>query len=219
MACYVRKMHEEDVEQVTEIDREAFPTMWPPANYKREMKNRLAHYMVVCDEERPLKQPKLKPRPQNGFSRLFTGLKRSLLPGYNSADRQSLTDRHYIIGFVGFWVMADEAHITSIAVRENYQRQGIGELMMVSVIDMAASLKARVVTLEVRISNDGAQRLYTRYGFSKVGLRKGYYNDNREDAVVMSTTSIKSISYRTELAELKKALSNKIGVPLQRVRR
>lgn len=214
MACYVRTMREEDVEQVTAIDREAFPTMWPPANYKREMKNRLAHYLVVCDDRRPLKQAEVKTRSGNG---LYGAIKRLFLPGRYSAERQAPTPSHYIVGFVGFWVMADEAHITSIAVRESYRRQGIGELLMVSVIDMAMKLKARIVTLEVRISNEGAQRLYSRYGFSKVGIRKGYYNDNREDAAVMSTANIKSVEYRTELAGLKKALSSKIGKPLQKV--
>lgn len=215
MACYVRAMREEDVEQVTYIDREAFPTMWPPANYKREMKNHLAHYLVVCDEGRPLKQPE-KHRSGNG---LYGMIRRLFMPGHHSAEKRLPVNSHYIVGFVGFWVMADEAHITSIAVSESYRRQGIGELLMVSVIDKAMSLKARIVTLEVRVSNDGAQRLYSRYGFSKVGIRKGYYNDNREDAIIMSTSSIRSVEYRAELAGLRKALSGKLGMPLQKAYR
>ncbi|MFC2070593.1 ribosomal protein S18-alanine N-acetyltransferase [Chloroflexota bacterium] len=218
MACYVRMMRQEDVDQVTEIDREAFPTMWPPANYKHEMKNRLAHYLVVCDEIKPLEQPDVKSRSGNGFTGLMSGLRCLFLSGRFSSDRQPLLPGHYIVGFVGFWIMADEAHITSIAVREKYRRQGIGELMMVSVVDMAENLKARIVTLEVRVSNKGAQRLYSRYCFSRVGLRKGYYTDDREDAVVMSTDNITSASYKAELAGLKRALSKKIGAPLQKVR-
>ena len=214
MTYLVRTMREEDVEQVTAIDREAFPTMWPPANYKREMKNRLAHYLVIYDDRHPLEQAEVKTHSGDG---LYGKIKRWFLPGRYSAANQTLTISHYIIGFVGFWVMADEAHITSIAVRENYRRQGIGELLIVSVIDMAMRLKARIVTLEVRVSNEGAQRLYSRYGFSKVGIRKGYYNDNHEDAVIMSTASIKSVEYRAELAGRKKVLSNKIGMPLQKV--
>ncbi len=214
MTCYVRTMHEEDVEQVTAIDREAFPTMWPPANYKREMKNRLAHYIVVCDDTRPLKQDEVKAHSGNG---LFGIIKSLFLSGNNSNENKTPMTSHYIVGFVGFWVMADEAHITSIAVRENYRRQGIGELLMVSVIDMATRLKARIVTLEVRVSNEGAQRLYSRYGFSKVGVRKGYYNDNREDAIIMSTASIKSVEYRVQLTGLKKSLSDKMGMSFQKV--
>ncbi len=219
MLCYVREMRQEDVDQVTAIDREAFPTQWPPANYRHEMRNRLAHYMVVCDEEKPVEQTGEKNISGNGFTGVLSRLRRLFGGGHSSGDGQSSSTGHYIVGFVGFWIMSDEAHITSIAVRESYRRQSIGELLMVSVIDMAKGLKARIVTLEVRISNTGAQRLYSRYGFTKAGIRKGYYTDNREDAVVMTTENIASVSYKAQLGELKKALAKKLGVSLPKVRR
>ena len=212
-------MRHEDVDQVTEIDRQAFPTQWPPANYKHEMRNRLAHYIVACDEDKPLQKEDVKQSPENGFSRLISGIKRLFGRDGLSHDRQASLIRHQVVGFIGFWVMADEAHITSIAVREDYRRQGIGELLMVSVIDMAKEFKARIVTLEVRISNTGAQHLYSRYGFNRVGVRKGYYTDNREDAVVMSTDNISSVSYTEQFNELKQALSKRSGISLQKVRR
>jgi len=84
---------------------------------------------------------------------------------------------------------------------------------------MAKDFKARIVTLEVRISNTGAQQLYYRYGFTRVGIRKGYYTDDREDAIVMSTDNISSVSYKEQLSELKQALSNRPGISLQKIRR
>ncbi len=211
-------MRQEDIDQVTEIDREAFPTQWPPANYKHEMRNRLAHYIVACDEEKPVGKEDIKKSPGDGFARLIYGIKQLFGHDGLSYDRQAPLIRHHVVGFVGFWIMADEAHITSIAVREDYRRQGIGELLMVSVIEMAKELKARIVTLEVRMSNTGAQQLYSRYGFTRVGVRKGYYTDNREDAIVMSTDNISSVSYKEQFSELKQALSKRPGITLQKVR-
>jgi ribosomal-protein-alanine N-acetyltransferase len=218
LACYVRMMCQEDVDQVTEIDREAFPTQWPSSNYKRELRNRLAHYIVACDGDRLAEQPETGTRRDKSPG-LLARLKKMFGGGSPSGDGQPPPDEHCIVGFVGLWIMADEAHITSIAVRESRRREGIGELLMVSAIDIARELKANIVTLEARVSNTGAHQLYSRYGFNKVGIRKGYYTDNREDAVVMSTDSITSPAYRMQLRELKKALSKKLGVTLRKVQR
>ena len=217
MDCYVRMMRPEDVEQVTEIDREAFPTQWPPANYKHELRNRLARYMVVCDRDNAVEKSGVKAISHRGGTGILSVLKKLFGRNQVTGEESPFLTGHYVLGFIGFWVMADEAHITSIAVREPDRRKGIGELMMVSVIDMATKLNARILTLEVRISNTGAQKLYGRYGFSKVGIRKGYYTDNREDAIVMSTENIKSASYKTQIRELKRTLSDKLGVSVYRV--
>jgi ribosomal-protein-alanine N-acetyltransferase len=161
---YLRSMGQEDVHQVTEIDREAFPGQWPPPNYERELKNWLAHYIVASDE-----------------------------------------GRHYVMGFAGLWMLVDEAHITNIAVREKHRRQGIGEALLIGIIELAIELGAKLITLEVRASNSEAQKLYAKYGFVRVGLRRGYYTDNREDAVLMSIEDIKSAKVRLE--RLKRAHS------------
>lgn len=117
----------------------------------------------------------------------------------------------YILGFAGLWMMADEAHITSIAVRKSYRRQGIGELLLISMIGMARELNAHSFTLEVRVSNTAAQNLYSKYGFTQVGLRRGYYTEDKEDAVLMSTESLSSTSFQSRLNRLKKAHSQKWG--------
>ena len=134
-------------------------------------------------------------------------------------DESAPLGREYILGFAGFWIMADEAHITNIAVRNIHRCRGIGELLLISMIDLATELNARNLTLEVRASNTAAQKLYSKYGFSQVGLRHGYYTDNKEDAVLMSTEDIISVSFQSRLNQLKKAHSPKYGIALYRVAR
>jgi len=216
---YVRPMRKEDVAQVTEIDREAFPTQWPPPNYQRELRNQLSHYIVVCDEESLVEKPGGKASSEKGLTGLAFRLKRFFSRDRFSGGELSSSVGNYIIGFVGFWVMANEAHITSIAVREANRRQGIGELLIISVVDRAMELKAGILTLEVRVSNTAAQNLYSKYGFTKAGLRRGYYTDNREDGLIMSTDDITSASFKAHLQQLKQAHSRKRGIASYQIAR
>ena len=111
--------------------------------------------------------------------------------------------KEYIAGIAGFWVMVDEAHITTIATRNDYRRQGIGERLLISAIEMAMQLSAQVVTLEVRLSNKEAQALYQKYGFRKVGVRRAYYSDNGEDALLMTTDTMSSALFQSRFQRLK----------------
>lgn len=90
-----------------------------------------------------------------------------------------------IVGYVGMWVILDEAHITNIAVDPAYRRKGIGQRMLESMFEKAKGFGATRMTLEVRVSNTGAQTLYKKLGFVDRGLRKGYYTDSNEDAIIM----------------------------------
>jgi len=199
-----------DTRQVNEIDREAFPTQWPPPDYRRELQNPLARLIVVCDDRHQAEEPE-SDTPQEDVSGLMSRIKRWWQQNGFFREKPPESSGQPIIGFASMWVMADEAHITNIAVRRDYQRQGIGELLLISVLDLAAELKANIVTLEVRVSNLPAQRLYNKYGFVDVGLRHGYYTDNREDALLMSTGSITSALFRAQLQQLKRAHARKYG--------
>ena len=212
MPYHVRLMRQGDINQVTAIDREAFPTQLPPANYQHELRNPLACYIVAYDEEKTVEEPVVKASPGKGLTRLVARFRQLFSHDHLSSDEPSLSTRHYIIGFAGFWTMTDEAHITSIAVREAYHQQGIGELLLISVIDLATELKNRIVTLEVRASNTVAQNLYYKYGFTEVGVRRGYYTDNREDGVLMSTQDINSAAFQTHVQQLKQVHSRKWGI-------
>ena len=212
MACYVRPMHKVDVAPVTEIDREAFPTQLPSPNYHRELQNRLSHYIVACDEEKIIDNPGAEAPAEREAEGLIPRLKR--LFGRHLFFNNEIPPPcgHYIIGFTGLWVLAEEAHITTIAVREAYRRRGLGELLLIAGIDLAAELKAAVVTLEVRASNTTAQNLYTKYGFTEVGIRKGYYLDNREDAILMTTRDITLTPFKNQFEQLKQDYYRRWGI-------
>jgi ribosomal-protein-alanine N-acetyltransferase len=94
-------------------------------------------------------------------------------------------DEDRVVGFAGMWVIFDEAHITTIAVDRRRRGQRIGERLLLALIDRALRRGARWMTLEVRPSNAVALVLYRKFGFRDVALRKRYYSDNGEDALVM----------------------------------
>ena len=210
MPDYVRLLRHEDIDRVIEIDREAFPTEWPPPNFKRELDNRLARYIVACNAAEMTREPEETPQ-QSSPKNLISRVKRFFIGDQSPVSERPVNSSECIMGFAGFWTMADEAHITTIATLKAFRQQGIGELLLQSIIDMANQRAARIVTLEVRVSNTAAQQLYTKYGFNQVGLRRGYYTDNREDAVIMSTDHIASTSFQAQLQELKKAYTAKWG--------
>jgi ribosomal-protein-alanine N-acetyltransferase len=203
LSYYIRPMRKEDIPQVSRIDREAFPTMLPPPNFERELRNQMTHLYVVCDEDKKADQVDILVA-RTGTSGLVNRLKRWFNPDRPGEDNTLQPENYsdYICGYVGFWVMADEAHITTIAVSEELQRRGIGELLLLTVFDRARELYANIVTLEVRVSNTGAQNLYLKYGFKQVGVRKAYYTDNREDAYIMTTGDITSSECRSLMRDL-----------------
>jgi ribosomal-protein-alanine N-acetyltransferase len=193
-------MRKEDLSQVAEIDREAFPTQWPPPNYRHELELPLAHYLVSIDGNSTYAETT---RPENGLNRLISPLKRLFQHERFTSSGSLPCARQYIVGFAGMWVMADEAHITNIAIRKQYQRRRIGELLLISLLDLANHMNASFMTLEVRASNTTAQNLYAKYGFKQVGTRRGYYLDNKEDGIIMSTESITSTSFQEHFQRLK----------------
>jgi ribosomal-protein-alanine N-acetyltransferase len=97
-----------------------------------------------------------------------------------------------VIAYSGIWLMVDEAHVTTFAVLPVYRRRGIGGLLLSELVEMAADLGATVVTLEVRLSNASARRLYQLFGFRPVGVRPRYYSDDGEDALIMTTDRLDS---------------------------
>lgn len=117
-------------------------------------------------------------------------------PWSAGAFQNELTNNHFahylvmeldgeIAGYAGMWLIMDEAHITNIAVRAPYRGRKLGERLLVQMQSAAMFLGAERMTLEVRVSNVVAQRLYAKLGFIPAGLRKGYYTDNGEDAIIM----------------------------------
>lgn len=95
-----------------------------------------------------------------------------------------------VVGYVGFWLIVDEAHISTIAVDPGWRSQGIGELMLGHTLVAARNLGADMATLEVRASNEAAINLYRKFGFQVVGRRAAYYRDNEEDALLMTLADL-----------------------------
>jgi ribosomal-protein-alanine N-acetyltransferase len=92
-----------------------------------------------------------------------------------------------VVAYAGIWLMVDEAHVTTFAVLPAYRRRGIGGLLLAQLMALSAEVGAAVCTLEVRLGNGAARRLYQEFGFKPVGLRPRYYSDNGEDALIMTT--------------------------------
>ena len=114
-----------------------------------------------------------------------------------------------VLGYIGIWLIVGEIHITTIAVRQSHRRKGLGELLLISAIELALEHEARFITLEVRESNSAARALYAKYGFAEVGIRHRYYSESGEDAILMSSENIASTSFQDSFQRLKKALAER----------
>ena len=203
MSYTIRRMQDGDIAQALEIDREAFPTQWPHPSYtsfKQELRNRLACYLVVTKP----RTPEMTEHVNDGKT-LWQKFVNLFDHDRFFGEEVSQSTKEYIVAVAGFWIMVDEAHITTLATRNAYRRHGIGERLLIQIIEMAEQLRANVVTLEARVSNTQAQALYEKYGFRKVGIRKAYYTDNGEDAVLMTTDSVNSNEFQMHFQHLKKA--------------
>ena len=97
----------------------------------------------------------------------------------------AINDEEKIIGFCGMWIVIDAAQITNVAVLQEARGLGIGETLMREAMKAAKDAEAETMSLEVRVTNTVAQNLYRKLGFKDGGIRKGYYTDNQEDALVM----------------------------------
>ncbi len=207
MRYVIDRMMMSDVPRVIEIERLAYPSTWPPSAYRKELQdNRWAHYIVLRDKKIVEEHMAIGVQEPDKPRRFFP---LSLLPGRTTATTAA-PNQSSIIGFAGLWLMVDEAHITTIAMHPDYRRKGLGEFMLVSLIDIAYNIGANWVTLEVRVSNYTAQNLYRKYGFHEKGLRQKYYSDNQEDALIMWTDEINSPDYKQKFQRLTTTLLRKL---------
>lgn len=205
----MRPMVSGDIRQVTDIERESFPSMWPQTTYKRELQNRLARYLVALEEGKYA-----LPAGEGGGENAGTlrpALWRRAARRILRVEPEAPPTRELIAGFVGIWLMVGEAHIVTIAVRESHRRRGIGELLLIAAIEQAVAHRQEAVTLECRASNEAALAMYGKYGFKRVGLRRRYYADENEDAVIMTTPSILASSYRQRFEWLRESYRQRWG--------
>ena len=138
----IRRMNEFDIDNVLIVEGQCFTLPWSRAGFVAEMKNELAHYLVMVDQGT-------------------------------------------IIGYAGMWLIVDEAHVTNVAIVPGYRGRKLGAKLMAALIEHAKEGGTLCMTLEVRASNLVAQGLYEKFGFVSRGIRRNYYSDTQEDALIM----------------------------------
>lgn len=203
----VRRASLDDSLMLESIEREAFPGMTPVTRIGRDLTRQNGLYLAAVRDWHP-EERELRPRfaiatqaekEDDSFTaRMKRNVDRYVLDRVNRPTLPA----DYIAGFIGLWFVLDEAHIVIIGLRESDRRKGIGEQLLISGIEQSIENESRVVTLEVRESNEPAIELYRKYGFQEVGLRRRYYSDNGENAVIMTTSPIQSDDYSSMFSRL-----------------
>ena len=210
MEVALRRMRADDIPQVIEIEKEAFSPGWVGTPFRRELNSRYCRFLVAYHTDRDdgpahgIAQTRPQVADSSLWAKMLTGVKSML-----RSDRDNETDG--LAGYVGIWLQGDQAHITEIAVREELRGQGIGELLLIGTLRIAYEQGMEEVTLEARVSNFVAQRLYDKYSFNEAGIRRNYYADNREDAVIMTTDPIHTSAYRDKFDALQERFLARYG--------
>ncbi len=193
----VEPMRVADLEQVMEIEQVSFTAPWTMHAFDYELHyNEAARYFVA----------RLQVQREPATSHAAGKLSRPFWAKWLEGETPAPMPQEPIVGYSGFWKMVDETHISTIAVSPECRARGIGELLLLAMIDASQQVGAKLVTLEVRKSNGSAQALYRKYRFEIVGERKHYYSDNGEDAWIMTTPEITTASFNAWLRELRGAL-------------
>jgi [ribosomal protein S18]-alanine N-acetyltransferase len=213
-AFVVEPMRLEHIPAVSAIEKLSFPQPWPQNAYRREItENRMAHYIVA----RRLTDPQAVPMPSPASAAppqsndLLGRLGRLLRPPETARSAELEAELRSIVGYAGIWVMTDEAHITTIASHPDVRGKGVGEFLLVALIHRGIEIGARWMTLEVRATNAVAQNLYRKYTFKEMGVRRRYYSDNGEDALVMWTDALDSDSFQTTFDANEHKLAERLG--------
>jgi ribosomal-protein-alanine N-acetyltransferase len=205
-------MRVEHIPVVSAIERLSFPQPWPQNAYRREiLENRMAHYIVarLVGDSAGREQATVPPSTRGSwFTRL---LRQAPEPPSPELEEELRT----IVGYAGIWVMTDEAHVTTIATHPDVRGRGVGEMLLLALIHRGIEVGARWMTLEVRASNAVAQALYRKYTFKEMGVRRRYYSDNGEDALVMWTDALDSESFQKALEENERKLAQRLDAEVR----
>ncbi|MDZ4763276.1 MAG: ribosomal protein S18-alanine N-acetyltransferase [Chloroflexota bacterium] len=164
MMLSLRYMRLTDVPQVVVIDSLSFDPPWSMRSYNFEVSESNYSHMVVLDRA-------VQPKPVPAWRRLLHNA-----PPVSDSE---------IVAYGGLWHIMDEAHISTIASHPNFRGQGFGEMALAGMIRRSITLRASFLVLEVRVSNAVAQKLYVKYGFKTVGIKRNYYHNDGEDAYEM----------------------------------
>ena len=148
-----------DLDSIIAVEAESFAVPWPRQAFVDELTRNIVSYYVVMEQGRELSD--------------------------DATSGQTSVHQREVVGYMGMWIIVDEAHITNIAVHPKARRQQIAELAVRQMMLVAKGRGAERMTLEVRKSNEPAIALYEKLGFKSYGIRKDYYIEPREDAIIM----------------------------------
>jgi len=213
-------MTQDDVSEVSRVERRCFANPWPASAYRRELQNPAQNYYVVLREMRA--GSLAIPGPESALNGAHAAAgaasprrpvpRRSLLPIRRAREQEGNgREGSTIIGFAGMWLAFDEAHVTTIGVDPPHRGLGLGELLLLCMFDEAVARGANWLTLEVRVTNAAAQALYRKYGFTAHGTRKRYYSDNNEDALIMWSPALGEPEFRAEVESRRDTLARRLG--------
>jgi ribosomal-protein-alanine N-acetyltransferase len=168
LACLIEAMQESDLNQVLRLERACFSAPWSLRMFREELEHPWAVVEVL--------------RLRNADD------------AFEKRDRQrlgelpagGLRDRPPVVGYMDYWLVHEEIHLLSLAVHPALRRRGLGETMVKRVLEATRFVAGRRVVLEVRRSNQNAQKLYKKMRFAVTGVREGYYKETGEDALVMT---------------------------------
>lgn len=188
MKFVLRHMKSQDIDQVTGIEKEAFYPLTIGTSFTIQLRNKYSRYLVI------------ETRPDSAMSAQL-----SMVAGLFGIIRnlfiKSPSEAVNIAGYVGIWFQGSEGHISEIAVKKRFRGKGLGELLLIGAIRVSISNGLQMMGLEVRASNVQAQKLYQKYYFQENGIRKGYYSNDKEDAVIMATELIHSNDYQRKFLD------------------
>jgi len=197
----IRKMKAEDISQVSLIESDAFPRLFPPTSFRRELPKKISTILVAVSNSKMKKSEECSPNSKVNRSSL----------SYRSGNTGWKSGMDFLTGYIFLWnTTFEESHVMSIGTRRSHRRKGIGELLLHSALINSIEKGVRSLTLEVRVSNVAAISLYKKYELTTQGLRKSYYTDNHEDAKIMTVDDIQSPDYRHLLNEKWKLLGHRL---------
>lgn len=168
-----------------ELDAQCFGGLWTMAGYQRELTSPNSQLLALTS-------PFDVPAPD------------SLVTGLESATAERL------LGLGGLWSILEEAHITILAIRPNYQRQGFGQTLLWALLRVAWQQSLERATLEVRASNHSAQSLYQKFGFQEAGRRRRYYPDTGEDGLILWRNGLQHQEFKQKLAQWQHQIESRL---------
>jgi ribosomal-protein-alanine N-acetyltransferase len=191
----------EQLSAVVELDQLCFGGLWTRSGYERELDSSSSQLLVLeaaIDDQ------------ESGFSRQSSEV---LTQNLARADFQTApTSQNSLLGLGCFWSILEEAHITILAVHPDYQRQGLGQLLLYALLRDAIQLKLEWATLEVKPSNQAARSLYQKFGFTEAGRRRRYYKDTGEDALILWRKGLQTLEFEETLTNCYRQVEHSLSL-------